>query len=151
MARRKAGLHKELSAILNGISIPKENDVQRPSDTATPEGIGYAPAKPLTPASNKRGLTPEPQIPPMPKPQPPVQTAPTPKPQPPVQTAPMPKPRQPEQAASTPKPPPAWSLPKAIPPNAVEKLRQQQAKANGITKLFRQIPWQIFHSRASRV
>ena len=140
MARRKAGLHKELSAILNGVSIPKENDVQRPSDTATPEGIGYAPAKPLTPASNKRGLTPEPQIPPMPKPQPPVQTAPMPKPQPPVQTAPMPK-----------LPSPAWSLPKAIPPNAVEKLRQQQAKANGLTKLFKQIPWQIFHSRASRL
>jgi len=143
MARRKAGLHKELSAILNGISIPKENDAQRPSDTPTPEATSYVPAKPLAP---------KPQIPPTPKPQPPVQTAPMPKPQQPEQTAPTPKPRQPEQAASTPKPPPpAWSLPKAIPPNAVEKLRQQQAKANGLTKLFKQIPWQIFHSRASRV
>ena len=131
MAKRKAGLHKELSLILNGVSIPEENGTRRSSQTPPPGPTDYVPPKPLTPG---------PKIPLAPKPQQPVQTPPTPKSQQLVQTT------------TTPKPPsPAWSLPKAIPPKAVERLRLQQAKGVGFVKIFRQIPWQIFHSRAARL
>ena len=107
MAKRRTGLHKELSEILNGVSMPKGNDAERPSGTPTPELIDYVIPKPLAPDS---------QIP------------------------------------LTPKPPsPIWTLTKAIPPEAVEKLRQQQAKGVGNAKIFRQISWQIFRSRTPRL
>ena len=131
MAKRKAGLHKELSSILNGVSIPEENGTRRSSQTPPPEPTDYVPPKPLTPG---------PKIPLVSKPPQPVQTPPAPISQQPAQTATMPKPS-----------PPAWSLPRAIPPKAVEKLRLQQAKGVGFVKIFRQIPWQIFHSRAARL
>ena len=119
MAKRKAGLHKELSLILNGVSIPKENGTRRSSQTPPPEPTDYVPPKPLTPGP-KISLAPKFQ--------------------------------QPAQTTTMPKPPsPAWSLPRAIPPKAVEKLRLQQAKGVGFVNIFRQIPWQIFHSRAARL
>jgi hypothetical protein len=87
MAKRRTGLQKELSEILNGMSMPKGNNAER--------------------------LV-EPQIPLNPK-----------------------------------SPLPARSLAKTIPPEAVEKLRRQQAEGINNDKIFKQISWQIFHSRAA--
>jgi len=100
MAKRKIGLHKELSTILNGASIPKNNNGQQ-SDDSAPNSVPLK-TSPLRPM--------------------------------------MPPPSQPPGGRPT----------DNISSKAIDKLRIQQAKADGIAKLFKQIPWQIFHSRAIR-
>ncbi len=47
--------------------------------------------------------------------------------------------------------PGAWSLSTAMPPEAISKLKTQQAKSDGLMSLFKRIPWQIFESRTDRI
>lgn len=150
MAKRKAGLHKGLSEILNGVTIPKENTSAPPgsrlagtppSEISPPEPRNYNPPKPLTKDPQVQlSTTPQPSA------ESPPGGSPTSSP-----TSSMAGGDTGQASSPAPKsPPPAWSLPKIMPPQAVDKLRQQQAKGVGITRIFKQIPWQIFHARASR-
>ena len=64
MAKHRAGLHKEITSIFEGVPIPKSNGVQHSSAAHAPDNTSHVPPKPPAPA---------PQIPTTPKPQQPVQ------------------------------------------------------------------------------
>jgi len=49
MLKYKAGLHKEVSAIFNGVSLPKNDGTQRPSATPAPAHQDYSAPKPPAP------------------------------------------------------------------------------------------------------
>jgi hypothetical protein len=49
MSEYKAGLHKEVSAIFNGVSLPKNDGAQRPSATPAPAHQDYSAPKPPAP------------------------------------------------------------------------------------------------------
>ncbi|MCH7556062.1 MAG: hypothetical protein IIB56_01245 [Planctomycetes bacterium] len=51
--RDKAGLHKEISSIFKGVSIPQTDGGQKPSDTPAPEHTNYTESKPPTPEPQK--------------------------------------------------------------------------------------------------
>lgn len=46
MAKQKAGLHKEISEILDGVQIPEKNSTLQ-TQASAPELIGYVPPEPL--------------------------------------------------------------------------------------------------------
>lgn len=69
MAKTKAGLHKEISAIFDGVPIPKSDGVKQASSKPAPSRIGYVPLKPTAPY-------PQTQTPAVPKPHAPVQPLP---------------------------------------------------------------------------
>lgn len=56
MARHKAGLHKEISAIFEGVPVPKDSDAHQPPPGPVSDRNGYVLPKPLSP-------TPKPQQP----------------------------------------------------------------------------------------
>jgi len=77
MAKRREGLHKEVSAIFDGVPIPKSNGAPQPAGAPTPGATGHVlPKLPTAP----RQLTPS-----------------TPKPPQPAETPPAPKLREPGQ------------------------------------------------------
>jgi hypothetical protein len=78
MLKYKAGLHKEVSAIFNGVSLPKNDGVQRPSATPAPAHQDYSAPKPPAPEPpTQKPPVPSHMTPTKPKPeQPPLQAAP---------------------------------------------------------------------------
>ncbi|MGA1980451.1 MAG: hypothetical protein ABSG99_07835 [Sedimentisphaerales bacterium] len=64
MSEYKAGLHKEVSAIFNGVSLPKDNDAQQPSATPAPGHQDYNAPKPPAP-SHMTPTKPKPKQPPL--------------------------------------------------------------------------------------
>jgi len=78
MSEHKAGLHKEVSSIFKGVSLPKDDDAQQPSAAPAPGHQDYAATKPPAPE-------PSPQEPPAPSHMTPTKPEPQ---QPPVQSPP---------------------------------------------------------------
>ncbi|MHC4456770.1 MAG: hypothetical protein ACYS0I_06690 [Planctomycetota bacterium] len=50
MSKRKIGLQKRVSAIFDGVSIPKQEDGAQPSDSSAPERPDFASGKPFAPS-----------------------------------------------------------------------------------------------------
>ncbi len=70
MAKHKAGLHKEVSTIFDGVPLPKNNgadDTQQQPHAPIPERTGHAIAKPRFP-NHQAAPTPKPQQPTQPPP-----------------------------------------------------------------------------------
>jgi hypothetical protein len=112
MSKYKAGLHKEVSAIFNGVSLPKSNGSQQSSATPAPAHQDYSAPKP-------------------PAPEPPTQKPPA--PEPPTQKPPVP-------SHMTPTKPKPEQLPLQSPPKAVPA--KQPKADTAIKAAGRQIPWQ---------
>ncbi len=51
MPKHKAGLHKQVSSIFNGVPIPKEDKTEQPTSTATKEQATYGPPSHLSGAT----------------------------------------------------------------------------------------------------
>ena len=62
MAKRKPGLHKEISSIFDGVPLPGKPGAMPPA-APEPDHIGYVPTKPIVPRLQVQP-TPEPQPPP---------------------------------------------------------------------------------------
>lgn len=62
MSKRKIGLQKRVSAIFDGVSIPKQEDSAQPSDSSAPERPDFASGKPFAP-SHFTATVPEPEKP----------------------------------------------------------------------------------------
>ena len=89
MAKRRAGLHKEITSIFDGVPIPKDNGTPPPPSAPAPEHTRHE----EQPMPNKWRLE-EPPVPQKP-PAPAAKTAPAPKPQWPAK--PQPEPAPPKQ------------------------------------------------------
>jgi outer membrane biosynthesis protein TonB len=55
--KQKAGLHKGISSIFKGVSIPQADGDQEPSGTSAPERTDYTKPKPLVPVLQKSEVT----------------------------------------------------------------------------------------------
>jgi len=147
MPKYRAGLHKEVSVIFDGVPIPRKNGTQQPSGAPTPDHTDHVPPEPPAPDQ----LTS-----PMPKPQEPTQ--PPPEAAPPKQPEVAP-PKQPEAAppkqpeATLPKQPPDAAPPKqpevappkppeAAPPKKPEDALLKPPEADAIPKIAKQAHWQ---------
>ena len=126
MLKYKAGLHKEVSAIFNGVLLPKSNGSQQSSATPAPGHQDYSAPKPpaitspaSSPAVPKQPSTTSPAAPKPAAPETPIQKAPAPS----HMTPTKPKPEQ---------------LPLQSPPKAAPA---KQPKADTAVKTAGQTPW----------
>ncbi|MCJ7779078.1 MAG: hypothetical protein MUP16_12290 [Sedimentisphaerales bacterium] len=89
MSEYKAGLHKKVSAIFNGVSLPKGNDAQQPSAAPAPGHQDYiAPKSPAPEPPATKSPAPSHMTPTKPKPQqPPPKAAPAKQPKAAIKTA----------------------------------------------------------------
>jgi len=88
MAKRRAGLHKKIASIFDGVPIPKDNGTPPPPSAPAPERTRHE----ERPMPNKWRLE-EPSVPQKP-PAPSAKTAPAPKPQRPAEPPPEPAPTE---------------------------------------------------------
>lgn len=74
MSRRKAGLHKQVSSIFNGVPIPESDATQQPPDVSPPKSPDYSPPSHLAPTTPEHRQPTEPPPKPAQKPAPLEQT-----------------------------------------------------------------------------